>query len=149
MSWVSVGCTAATMALRAAYDLREYHPPFESCSYCQKAPDQGQKEARCRSCGAPLQKQNFTKTPSPSASELDYRMGLFQETNQMRTDSEDHAKRQREEYEAKCKKRREEEEERVRKRQEDDIKRASNIAMGDMMGTGIPGGIDMDITTPW
>lgn len=24
-----------------------------------------------------------------------------------------------------------------------------NIAMGDMLGTGIPGGMDMDFTTPW
>lgn len=40
--------------------------------------------------------------------------------------------------------------ERKRRDEEDeDARRNSNIAMGDMLNTGIPGGIDMDFTTPW
>ncbi len=31
---------------------------------------------------------------------------------------------------------------------EDSSRRSYNMAMGDMLNTGIPGGIDMDITTP-
>jgi hypothetical protein len=40
-----------------------------------------------------------------------------------------------------------EEENRRRERDEED-RRIRNMAMGDMLNTGIPGGIDMDITTP-
>ena len=32
---------------------------------------------------------------------------------------------------------------------EEDYKRIMNIAMGDVFNTGLPGGIDLDITTPW
>lgn len=40
--------------------------------------------------------------------------------------------------------------ERKRRDEEDDSNKSltHNIAMGDMLGTGIPGGIDMDFTTP-
>lgn len=42
--------------------------------------------------------------------------------------------------------RKNEEAERVRRDEED--RRLRNMAMGDMLNTGIPGGIDMNITTP-
>lgn len=42
---------------------------------------------------------------------------------------------------------RDEEDRRRRERDEED-RRLRNMAMGDMLNTGIPGGIDMDITTP-
>lgn len=38
--------------------------------------------------------------------------------------------------------------ERKRRDEEDSPSLMSNLAMGDMLGTGIPGGLDMDITTP-
>lgn len=46
---------------------------------------------------------------------------------------------------------REEEERRRKRRQEDEesSQRMFNASMGDMLNTGIPGGIDFDITTPW
>ena len=45
--------------------------------------------------------------------------------------------------------RKQQEDEDDRKRREEDNRRLHNLAMGDMLNTGIPGGIDMDITTPW
>jgi hypothetical protein len=45
--------------------------------------------------------------------------------------------------------RRRREEEEARRKQEEDNTRLRNVALGDMLNTGIPGGIDMDITTPW
>ena len=39
-------------------------------------------------------------------------------------------------------------EDRRRREDDDTTRRAMNAAMGDMLNTGIPGGIDMDITTP-
>lgn len=32
---------------------------------------------------------------------------------------------------------------------EEDNNRIMNIVMGDMFNTGIPGGVDLDISTPW
>lgn len=45
-----------------------------------------------------------------------------------------------------------EEKERRRKRSQEDeesSRRMFNMSMGDMLNTGILGGIDFDITTPW
>lgn len=47
------------------------------------------------------------------------------------------------------------EEERARKRRKEEeeqaeqSRRAFNMCTGDMLNTGIPGGIDMNMTTPW
>lgn len=38
--------------------------------------------------------------------------------------------------------------ERKRRDEEDSPSLMTKMAMGDMLGTGIPGGLDMDITTP-
>lgn len=42
----------------------------------------------------------------------------------------------------------EEDSKRRRENDEADARRSSSLAMGDMLNTGIPGGIDMDFTTP-
>jgi hypothetical protein len=36
-----------------------------------------------------------------------------------------------------------------KRRRDDDDRRYTNMAMGDMLNTGIPGGLDMNILTPW
>jgi hypothetical protein len=49
------------------------------------------------------------------------------------------------------KRRRQEEQEesdRRRRQSDEDSRRMTNLALGDMLNTGIPGGFDMDITTP-
>jgi hypothetical protein len=43
----------------------------------------------------------------------------------------------------------EEEAERNRKNREAENRRLYNSATGDMLNTGIPGGVDLDPTTPW
>lgn len=41
------------------------------------------------------------------------------------------------------------EDRRRKERDDEDARRQRNASMGDMLNTGIPGGIDMDISTPW
>lgn len=47
------------------------------------------------------------------------------------------------------KERRDEEDCRRREQDEEDSRRLRNMAMGDMLNTGIPGGIDMNPFTPF
>lgn len=49
---------------------------------------------------------------------------------------------------APCQRRADDETERRRREDDDSCRRSMNAAMGDMLNTGIPGGVDMDITTP-
>ncbi len=44
--------------------------------------------------------------------------------------------------------RRKQQEEEDEKRRRESDERMRNMALGDMLNTGIPGGLDMDITTP-